>query len=126
MNRPPIFNVRLLTRASLLICSLLFVSIFTFGQTVYVTNTGTKYHTDGCRYLSKSKIATSFDKALERGFTACSVCKPSVSSTKQGIVQNESAPINNSSSAQCSAMTKAGNRCSRSTKESNGRCWQHQ
>jgi len=126
MERTTIFNLRLLTKASLLISSLLLVSIFTFGQTVYVTNTGTKYHTSGCRYLSKSKIATSIDKALEGAYTACSVCKPSASSIKQGIIQNEGAPAKSPSSAQCSAMTKAGNRCSRSTKESNGKCWQHQ
>jgi len=126
MERPSIFNLRLLTRAALLICSLLLVSIFAFGQTVYVTNTGTKYHTSGCRYLSKSKIATSIDKALEGAYTACSVCKPFVSSTKQGVVQNESAPVKNPSSAQCTAITKVGNQCSRGTKESNGRCWQHQ
>lgn len=126
MNRTSIFNVRLLTRAALLTGSLLFVSIVAFGQTVYVTNTGSKYHTSGCRYLSKSKITTSFDKALERGYSACSVCKPSVSSTKQGVVEIENAPTKDASSAQCSAMTKAGNRCSRNTKESNGRCWQHQ
>ena len=44
--------------------------------TVYVTKTGEKYHRDGCRYLSKSKIATTLKEALARGFGACSVCKP--------------------------------------------------
>ena len=116
----------LLTRAALLTSFLLFLSSLTLGQTVYVTNTGAKYHADGCRYLSKSKIATSYDKALEGGYTACSVCKPSSSATTPRVTQTETAPAKNETSIQCSAMTTAGNRCSRNTKESNGRCWQHQ
>jgi competence protein ComEC len=44
--------------------------------TVYVTRTGAKYHRDGCRYLSRSKIATTLKDAVARGFGPCSVCKP--------------------------------------------------
>ena len=43
--------------------------------TVYVTQTGGKYHRNGCRYLSKSKIAISLDDAKHR-YGACSVCNP--------------------------------------------------
>ena len=46
------------------------------GTTVYITNTGEKYHRAGCRYLSKSKIAISLSKAKAEGYTPCSVCKP--------------------------------------------------
>ena len=45
-------------------------------QTVYITKTGKKYHRDGCRYLSKSKLATSLKDAKANGYTACSVCRP--------------------------------------------------
>ena len=44
--------------------------------TVYVTNTGEKYHLSGCRYLSKSKIPIALGKAKSSGYTPCSVCKP--------------------------------------------------
>ena len=44
------------------------------GQTVYVTNTGSKYHQDGCRYLSKSKIPISLDDAISSGYEPCSKC----------------------------------------------------
>jgi competence protein ComEC len=44
--------------------------------TVYVTKTGTKYHQDGCRYLSSSKIPIKFSDAKAKGYTPCSVCKP--------------------------------------------------
>jgi hypothetical protein len=44
--------------------------------TVYITRTGEKYHRDGCRYLSRSKIPVSLKEAVSRGYGPCSVCKP--------------------------------------------------
>lgn len=44
--------------------------------TVYITNSGKKYHRDGCQYLSQSKIAISKRDARDQGYTACSRCKP--------------------------------------------------
>lgn len=44
-------------------------------QTVYVTKTGSKYHQDGCRYLSKSRIPMSLSNA-KRSYGPCSVCNP--------------------------------------------------
>ena len=44
------------------------------SQTVYITNTGEKYHRDGCQYLRQSKIAISLDDAINQGYTACSRC----------------------------------------------------
>lgn len=46
------------------------------SSTVYITNTGSKYHRSDCRYLSSSKIAISLGEAKDRGYTPCSVCKP--------------------------------------------------
>lgn len=31
--------------------------------TVYITDTGAKYHTAGCRYLNKSKIPITLERA---------------------------------------------------------------
>jgi cbb3-type cytochrome oxidase cytochrome c subunit len=45
--------------------------------TVYVTRTGAKYHRDGCRYLSRSKIPMPLAEAVKR-YGPCSVCKPPV------------------------------------------------
>lgn len=50
-----------------------------YGKVVYITNTGTKYHVDGCRYLSKSKIEIKLEDAKAKGFTPCGVCNPPVS-----------------------------------------------
>lgn len=46
------------------------------SYTVYRTKTGSKYHRNGCRYLSRSKIAISKSDAISIGLTPCSVCKP--------------------------------------------------
>ena len=44
------------------------------SDTVYVTDTGSKYHSAGCRYLKKSQIPMSLSEAKRQGYTACSVC----------------------------------------------------
>lgn len=44
------------------------------SQTVYITNTGSKYHRSGCQYLKKSQIGISLNDATARGYTACSKC----------------------------------------------------
>ncbi|WP_352404471.1 ComEC/Rec2 family competence protein [Sporanaerobacter acetigenes] len=44
--------------------------------TVYITNTGSKYHKAGCRYLKKSKIPMKLSEAKSQGYTPCKVCNP--------------------------------------------------
>lgn len=44
--------------------------------TVYITDTGSKYHRSGCRYLSRSRHAISRSDAQSAGYDACSVCRP--------------------------------------------------
>lgn len=46
------------------------------AATVYITDTGGKYHRSGCRYLKKSKHAISLSDAKAQGYTPCKVCKP--------------------------------------------------
>jgi len=46
------------------------------GITVYGTKTGSKYHVDGCKSLSKSKIPMTISAARSSGLTPCSICKP--------------------------------------------------
>lgn len=46
------------------------------GVTVYVTKTGKKYHQDGCRSLSRSKIPISLQDAKVRRYEPCSKCNP--------------------------------------------------
>lgn len=44
--------------------------------TVYITETGSKFHKWGCQYLGESAIPISRKEAIEKGYTPCSVCKP--------------------------------------------------
>lgn len=46
------------------------------STTVYITNSGTKYHKAGCRYIKDSKIKTTIAKAKKDKYTPCKVCKP--------------------------------------------------
>lgn len=46
------------------------------GTTVYITDTGKKYHLDGCSSLSKSKHAISLSDAKAQGYGACKRCNP--------------------------------------------------
>ena len=46
------------------------------SYTVYVTNTGSKYHRSWCSYLRQSKHAIDKNTAVSRGYTACSRCNP--------------------------------------------------
>lgn len=44
--------------------------------TVYITNTGNKYHSSGCRTLKKSKIETTLKRAIASGYEPCGICHP--------------------------------------------------
>lgn len=46
----------------------------TQSVTVYITNTGSKYHKNGCQYLRESKNAVTLTQAKSWGYTACSRC----------------------------------------------------
>lgn len=106
------------------LCTFIFVSIVS-AQTVYVTNTGKKYHEGSCRYLHSSSISMTLQNAHDSGYEPCKVCKPPVyyGTTKSNDQKLEEKAT---TSQQCIAMTKKGKRCKRSTKDPSGRCWQHQ
>lgn len=44
------------------------------GNTVYITNTGHKYHEAGCRHLRSSSIAISLKDAEAQGYSPCAHC----------------------------------------------------
>ncbi|MDR2767963.1 MAG: thermonuclease family protein [Treponema sp.] len=43
---------------------------------VYVTNSGARYHVDGCSSLRSSRIPVTLADAVVSGYEACSICKP--------------------------------------------------
>lgn len=118
------------TKLWLLLFFLMF-SVISFGQEVYVTKTGTKYHKITCTYLKQSSIKMELDNAINENYTPCSRCKPitvkdtSVNST---TINDETVPtIKNktySTSSQCNGITKKGKRCKRMVK-GGGNCYQH-
>jgi hypothetical protein len=46
------------------------------SATVYITNTGSKYHRSGCSYLRQSSNAISLSQAKSSGYEPCSRCNP--------------------------------------------------
>lgn len=106
---------------------ILFTGLNVFAQTVYVTDTGEKYHRGDCHYLSKSKNAMELSDAINQGYGACKVCKPPQTVSRKTEVKEEKAPEynRNAVSSQCTATTQKGARCKRMTTSSNGKCWQH-
>ena len=88
-------------------------------QVVYVTKTGSKYHSSSCGYLHSSKIKTTLKSAKNNGYTACSKCKGGVSYSPTKSTSNSSVSV------RCSGTTKSGSRCKRMTTSSSRRCYQH-
>ena len=116
----------------LFIISMLFVSQIV-AQTVYITKTGEKYHTNNCRYLKYSKKEISLESAKTLGYNPCSVCKPITTISKSNNTNASSYSNSNKTSTttkkviatRCTGRTKSGNRCKRKTKNATGRCYQH-
>jgi transposase len=46
------------------------------SATVFITETGDKYHESSCRHLKKSRKEISLEEAKKQGYKPCSVCKP--------------------------------------------------
>jgi len=98
------------------------------AQTVYVTRTGEKYHTGGCRYLHSSKIQTTLAEAKADGYDACKVCKPPTvvtATTPKPQPAKTSSDQNGKKAIQCVAYDQNGVRCDQMTTASNGKCAIH-
>ena len=50
------------------------VSYSSDSTIVYITDSGSKYHRQGCRYLSSSCHEIKLSDAISRNYSACSVC----------------------------------------------------
>jgi micrococcal nuclease len=73
---------RRISKQGLIYAALILAAGFLLAQTagkettVYVTNSGEKYHRDNCRSLRRSKIALPLADAMKSGYEPCSICKP--------------------------------------------------
>lgn len=73
-------------KTKLLFMFLFLLTLSLAAQTVYVTKTGSKYHTAGCRYLRSSSIPMALSDAIKY-YSPCSVCKPPVKVKKEAEVK---------------------------------------
>jgi len=89
----------------------------------YITKTGSKYHREGCRYLSKSANEITKDDATARGYGPCSVCIGAAPASEGS--SSYTAPPTTSSPGRCQAITKKGAQCKRNAKTGSSYCWQH-
>jgi len=64
----------IITFAFLLIFGLM--SHFVSAQTVYVTESGKKYHKKNCSIVNEGKKGIELAEAKKAGYTACANCKP--------------------------------------------------
>lgn len=53
-----------------------FLSHFASAQTVYVTESGKKYHKKNCSIVNEGKKGLELAEAKKQGYEPCSVCKP--------------------------------------------------
>jgi len=68
-------------RTIIAVLSLLIFASAALAATVYITDTGDKYHQASCQYLSKSRNPISQEQAIAQGYSPCSVCISGSSST---------------------------------------------
>lgn len=111
----------------IILCTLLFsfVSAASGTTTVYITDTGEKYHSYGCQYLRKSCISISLSDAVARGYTRCSKCNPpyldsTTSSTSGSSYSSGSTSSGSSSGSSSSNNYSSGNSANTSGSSSAG------
>lgn len=114
------------------VLQVLFCSVL-LAQTVYITKSGKKYHTENCSSLRSSSIPINLSEAIQKGYTPCSRCNPptlSENSVNNNQLKDDSTPNNitnnkSTTTKQCIAITKKGTQCTRNAEEGSDYCWQH-
>jgi len=104
-----------------IICILLFISFSSFGQSLYKTPSGSKYHLGNCRMVKN--VSSKIDIETAKRMSACKICKPP--SFGKITYSSSNKAKGKSKSTQCTARTKKGTRCKHMTSISGGRCYQH-
>ena len=88
-------------------------------DTVYVTNSGTKYHLATCEHAKQSGQAT----LLANVQSTHSPCRTCLSGTEKLPPPAKVSALK--SSDRCTAITKKGTQCMRKAKSGSAYCWQH-
>lgn len=106
---------------------LIHISINAFGQIVYKTPSGTKYHLGSCRMVENvSKKLANAEDIAKYHLTPCKICKPPNLTALSTDLSFTNKAVGESESVQCKGKTKKGTRCKHKTKIANGYCYQHQ
>jgi hypothetical protein len=108
-------------------------------QKLFITESGAKYHKEACHYLGQSSYTINISEAQTSGLVPCKVCWPATDVIQDPIqngthlVGGETLDKDSLSSekrqllTQCSAIARTtGDRCRRTTKNTSGKCWQHE
>lgn len=92
------------------------------SDTVYVTETGKRYHTEDCWYLKYSKREVTLKEAQSFGYTPCKVCKPkgkAIEGSAKKAKRESSRSVKKRkikqgvTSTRCRATTQKGSQCKR-------------
>lgn len=103
-----------------------FIFLPSFGQDVYKTPSGKKYHLATCRM-----VETVSDKLLNKqdifqyNLTPCKICKPPPSSQLKFNTDTRGKAVGKSVSVRCKGYTQEGTHCKHNTRNANGYCYQH-
>ncbi len=94
---------------------------------VYVTPSGTHYHTAKCQMVDNTSNSILLNEAIEKHLKPCTFCKPD--QNLKSIVSENIGPVGKPGqkdiATQCIGLTKEGRRCERKTRNANGYCFQH-
>lgn len=105
---------------------LLLITLFSFGQDVYKTPSGKKYHLNSCRMVENvSAKLLSTDDISDYGLSPCKICKPPVINSISKNITGTNKAKGTSSSVRCLGKTQRGTRCKHMTQIANGYCYQH-
>jgi len=105
---------------------LLILTIFSYGQDVYKTPSGKKYHLSSCRMVENvsAKLLSTGDVS-SYGLSPCKVCKPPTTNSLSNSLSGNNKAQGTSSSTRCLGKTQKGTRCKHMTRIANGYCYQH-
>jgi hypothetical protein len=97
-----------------------------YGQNVYKTPSGKKYHLASCRMVENvSKKLLSQGHITTYKLTPCKICNPPVGSGLQFGASSGNKAVGTAESVRCKGMTQRGTRCQHKTRLANGYCYQH-
>lgn len=74
---------------------------------VYITKTGECYHLDGCSYLRRSKIQTTLQSAVDKGYSPCSKCNPGSIDASSTTVASNTKSVGNKAATAANTVNSA-------------------